>query len=578
MADVEMIPSESIEGDSHDFRSLLSSSERDFLIRNTGDQVKIDSLEGKKLGFYFSASWCGPCQSFTPKLVDVYQQLSPKGDFQIIFVSGDEDDESFNEYFSKMPWLAIPFSDSETRDRLDELFKVSGIPHLVILDEDGKFLTDDGVSIIREYGVDGYPFSAKKVKELKELEEKARREQTIRSILASPSRDFVISSDGSKVPLSKLEGKTVGLYFSMSDYNSCADFTSKLVEAYKKLEEKGESFEIVLISLDDEEASFKESFGGMPWLALPFKDDSCEKLAQYFELSTLPTVVIIGPDGKTLQSNVAEAIEEHGMQAYPFTREKFAKLAEMEKARAMSQTLESILVSEDLNFVIGRDGVRIPVSDLVGKNILLYFSAHWCPPCRAFLPKLIDAYNKIKAKDEAFEVVFISSDSDQASFDEYFSEMPWLALPFGDARKSSLSRKFKVFGIPMLVAIGPSGRTVTKEARDLIMMHGADAYPFTEERLKEIEAEYNEMSKGWPEKVKHPLHDEHELTLVHRMVYTCDGCDEEGQAWAFSCDDCDFDLHPKCALEEAKGAEGESMDEQRPNDEWVCDGDKCTRV
>ena len=80
------------------------------------------------------------------------------------------------------------------------------------------------------------------------------------------------------------------------------------------------------------------------------------------------------------------------------------------------------------------------VTDLVGKNILLYFSAHWCPPCRAFLPKLVDAYHKIKAKDDAFEVIFISSDRDQASFDEFFSGMPWLALPFGDPRKASLSR------------------------------------------------------------------------------------------------------------------------------------------
>ena len=53
-----------------------------------------------------------------------------------------------------------------------------------------------------------------------------------------------------------------------------------------------------------------------------------------------------------------------------------------------------------------------------------------------------------------------------------------MALPFGDSRKAFLSRKFKVFGIPMLVAIGSSGRTVTKEARDLVMIHGADAYPF----------------------------------------------------------------------------------------------------
>ncbi|KAI3714827.1 hypothetical protein L6452_21787 [Arctium lappa] len=32
----------------------------------------------------------------------------------------DEDVESFNSYFTKMPWLAVPFTDSETQEALDE--------------------------------------------------------------------------------------------------------------------------------------------------------------------------------------------------------------------------------------------------------------------------------------------------------------------------------------------------------------------------------------------------------------------------------------------------------------------------
>ena len=135
------------------------------------------------------------------------------------------------------------------------------------------------------------------------------------------------------------------------------------------------------------------------------------------------------------------------------------------------------------------------MSELVGKNVLLYFSAHWCPPCRAFLPKLVKAYHEIKEKDNTFEIVFISSDRDQSSFDEFFGGMPWLALPFGDERKPFLSRKFKIQGIPAAVAIGPSGKTITKEARQLIAAHGADAYPFTEEHLKHLEEKLVEKAK-----------------------------------------------------------------------------------
>lgn len=221
---------------------------------------------------------------------------------------------------------------------------------------------------------------------------------------------------------------------------------------------------------------------------------------------------------------------------------------------------------------------QIPVSDLVGKNILVYFSAHWCPPCRAFLPKLIEAYNKIKEEKGEVEVIFISSDKDQAAFDEFFATMPWLALPFGDSRKASLSRLFKVQGIPKLVALGPTGKTITTEARDLIIVHGAEAYPFTDERLKEIEARFEELAKGWPKKLKHELHEEHELELIRRTNYICDKCEEEGHTWAFSCEECDFDLHPKCALEGYKSKESKDDENGGPKEGWVCDGDVCVKA
>ncbi|KAE9614442.1 putative protein-disulfide reductase [Lupinus albus] len=538
--------------------------------------VKIDSLKGKKVGIYFSASWCGPCQHFTPFLVEVYNELAPKGEFEVIFVSADEDDESFKAYFSKMPWLAIPFFDSDARKNLDELFDVKGIPQLVILNESGKVVNDCGTSVIREYGAEGYPFTSARMQNLKDQEDEAKRNQTLISILTSPIRDFVISSEGKKIPVSDLEGKVVGLYFSLTPDKACIEFTPKLVEIYEKLKVEGEEFEVVMIPQDDgndgeEEESFKEWLQSFPWLSLPFKDRSCEKLCRYFELSTIPTLVIIGPDGKTLHYNIVEFIEEHGVAACPFTPEKIIELNEIQKAKDASQTLESILVSADKDFVIGKDGVKIKVSELVGKNILLYFSARWSSQCTEFLPELIKVYHNIKANGNAFEIIFISDDEDQASFDGYFAEMPWLALPYDDSRVAFLNKKFKIYGIPHLVAIGSNGTTITQKARGLVSLYGTDAYPFTEERIKEIEAEYEKTTKGWPEKVTYDTH-KHELVLTRRSIYTCDGCDDEGNIWSYYCDECEFDLHPKCAFEKGKGSKDDAKEENKSKDGWVCDG------
>ncbi|CAF4876620.1 unnamed protein product, partial [Rotaria sp. Silwood1] len=54
-----------------------------------------------------------------------------------------------------------------------------------------------------------------------------------------------------------------------------------------------------------------------------------------------------------------------------------------------------------------------------GKVIGLYFSAHWCPPCRGFTPILIDFYKK-HSEDKNFEIIFISSDNDEESFNDYY--------------------------------------------------------------------------------------------------------------------------------------------------------------
>lgn len=156
-------------------------------------------MSGKLVGLYFSGSWCGPCRMFTPKLVQVYQELSSKADFEVVFISTDRDDESFDGYFSKMPWPAIPFSDLAIRKHLRELFKVRGIPHLVILDVNGKVLNDKGDRLVKDYGVDAYPFTPERINFLKEQEEEAKRNQSLSSLLVSTPADYLISNDANKV-------------------------------------------------------------------------------------------------------------------------------------------------------------------------------------------------------------------------------------------------------------------------------------------------------------------------------------------------------------------------------------------
>lgn len=204
---------------------------------------------------------------------------------------------------------------------------------------------------------------------------------------------------------------------------------------------------------------------------------------------------------------------------------------------------------------------QVPVASLVGKTIGLYFSAEWCVPCAKFTPKLISVYEKIKQElsergEEDFEVVLISSDRDQASFDSYYSSMPWLALPFGDPEIKNLVRHFYVQGIPCLVIIGPDGKTITVHGRSLINLYQENAYPFTNAKVEELEKKLEEEAKDLPTLVYHEGH-RHDLNLVSDGngggPFICCVCDEQGSNWAYQCLQCGYEVHPKCVRTVARG-------------------------
>jgi nucleoredoxin len=64
------------------------------------------------LNFFSRAHWCPPCRKFTPILAKTFKEVhnETKDKLDIIFVSCDEDQEGFDEYFKEMPWKALPFS------------------------------------------------------------------------------------------------------------------------------------------------------------------------------------------------------------------------------------------------------------------------------------------------------------------------------------------------------------------------------------------------------------------------------------------------------------------------------------
>ena len=142
-------------------------------------------------------------------------------------------------------------------------------------------------------------------------------------------------------------------------------------------------------------------------------------------------------------------------------------------------------------------------------------SLHRCPPCRSFSPKLIDFYNSCK---DDLEIVFVSSDRDDKSFEPYFGKMPWLSMMPGytsrehNERQTKLAQMFQIQGIPSVIVLdGKTGNFITDTARTEVMK--AD----TEESKKAL-------IQSWLSK---------EAVPIEEAVFGTAGGDDSLLMWAF---------------------------------------------
>eukprot|EP00808_Paulinella_micropora_P017336 g3940.t1 len=267
--------------------------------------------------------------------------------------------------------------------------------------------------------------------------------------------DVLRKPDGTIVPTSQaLKGKEVlGLYFSAHWCPPCKGFTPKLSDNYKKLVDAKKKIEIVFVSSDKDEDAFKGYHKEMPFLALPFENRKAQaKLSRLHKVRGIPTLVFVEANtGKLITADGREEMSEPDfIERYPY------RSAPVDVLKELGDTL-----------VVKGKPVAAK-SLLEGKKVLgLYFSAHWCGPCRMFTPTLCAKYTKLKEAGKSFELVFVSSDQDEDAFLEYHKEQNFPALPYKlrDA-KSKLSKHFNVEGIPTLVFIdAATGALITDEGR-----------------------------------------------------------------------------------------------------------------
>jgi nucleoredoxin len=97
------------------------------------------------------------------------------------------------------------------------------------------------------------------------------------------------------------------------------------------------------------------------------------------------------------------------------------------------------------------------------KLIALYFSAHWCGPCRKFTPQLVEFYNRVAPQHPEFEIVFVSGDRTLFGMETYMrdAQMPWPAIDFAKLPGKAALKKYAGESIPCLVLVDAGGKVIS---------------------------------------------------------------------------------------------------------------------
>jgi cytochrome c biogenesis protein CcmG/thiol:disulfide interchange protein DsbE len=100
-----------------------------------GQQITLESLQGKVVVLNFWASWCITCKDEASYLEQAWQQYRSREDVVFLGVAWTDTDAKAKEYITRyrISYLNGP----DLRTRISQTYRITGVPETYIIDRDG---------------------------------------------------------------------------------------------------------------------------------------------------------------------------------------------------------------------------------------------------------------------------------------------------------------------------------------------------------------------------------------------------------------------------------------------------------
>ncbi len=105
----------------------------------------------------------------------------------------------------------------------------------------------------------------------------------------------------------------------------------------------------------------------------------------------------------------------------------------------------------------GADGEIYRLADLQGRPVIVNFWATWCPPCRAEMPAMERAWERLKDQEVMLVAVNVGESAEEI---KAFAEQVQVSFPLPMDTDMEVTQSWPMTGLPTTFVVDPRGRLV----------------------------------------------------------------------------------------------------------------------